>query len=87
MRAAGATYYVGLRHFRRRGLDISYSHRPNRRSDSLQTMSARSPLICAMRHPQKLVPSDSCGMIGSRLFMSFVSRSSQIMINVLAQRD
>ena len=29
MRAAGATYYVGLRHFRHRGLDVAHSHRPN----------------------------------------------------------
>jgi hypothetical protein len=48
---------------------------------SLQTMSAWSPLICAMRHPQQSAPSDSCGMIGSPLFMS------PVMNNVLAQHD
>jgi hypothetical protein len=32
MRAAGAIYYVSLRHIRDRGMDVSHPHRPNRRS-------------------------------------------------------
>jgi len=87
MRATGATYYVGLRHFRHRGLDVSHLTVRIAAPHSLQTMSAWSPLISTMRHPQQSAPSDSCGMFGSPLLMSSVSCSSPVMINVLAQHD